>query len=160
MSDLDAPAPKGIGGWLVLVVIGLVVHPMLVGYFLMTAHWPLFRDGLWPVLTTPGTEAYHPLLAPLIIFEVVGNVVSMTLAFVTLWFLFRRSRHTPQLAIAWLIWGAAIVVIDNLVADRIPAIAAQQDTEGARELVRSIVNAAIWVPYFMVSRRVRATFVE
>lgn len=161
MSDAATQAPlKGIGGWLILVVIGLVVTPVRITYFMIANHWPVFRDGLWPVLTTPGTDAYHPLWAPLIIFEILGNLGSICLALVTLWLLARRSRRTPLLAITWLILGATFVVIDFFAADLIPAVAEQQDPENMKELVRSIVGVAIWVPYFLVSKRVKATFVE
>jgi hypothetical protein len=152
--------PKGIGGWLWLVVAGLLISPIRIAGDLLTIHWPLFRDGAWPVLTTPGAEAYHPLWAPLITFEIAGNTGSILLALTTLWFLLRRSRRAPILAITWLIWTTAIVTIDFFAADLIPAVAAKPDPAGMRELVRSLISTAIWVPYFLVSQRVRATFVE
>jgi hypothetical protein len=160
VSDATALPLKGIGGWLILVVIGLLFSPVRISYFLVTNHWPIFRDGLWPVLTTPGTEAYHVLWAPLITFEIVGNLGSIALALVTLWFLVRKSRRTPVLAISWLMWSAAFVVIDFFAADLIPAVASQSDPDNIKELLRSIVGAAIWVPYFLVSKRVKATFIE
>lgn len=160
MSNTTAIPPKGIGGWLILVVIGLLISPIRISYALATNHWPLIRDGAWSVLTTPGTDAYHALWAPLLVFEIAGNVGSIAFALVTLWFLIRKSRHTPILAISWLIWTTAVVVIDFFAADLIPAVAAQSDPESTKELVRSIVGAAIWVPYFLVSKRVKATFVE
>jgi hypothetical protein len=159
MSGAYPPSPKGIGGWLILVVIGLIVSPLRSTYFLATNYWPLFRDGVWQQLTTPSTEAYHALWAPLIIFEIVGNLGAIALGLFTLWFLFRRSRRTPRLAIAWLTWMTAFVVIDYFAAELIPAVAAQSDTESTKELIRSLVAPAIWVPYFLVSKRVRATFV-
>ncbi len=160
MSDTTTLPPKGIGGWLILVVIGLVISPIRISQFMLTTYWPIFRDGTWSVLTTPGTEAYHALWAPLIFFEIIGNLGSIALALVTLWFLVRKSRRTPNLAIGWLIWATAFVVIDFFAADLIPAVAAQSDPDSVKELVRSIVGAAIWVPYFLVSKRVKATFIE
>ena len=160
MSDATALPPKGIGGWLILVVIGLLISPIRAAHFLITTHWPIFRDGAWPVLTTPGTEAYHALWAPLLAFEIVGNLGSIALAFATLWLLMRRSRRTPVWAICWLLWTTAFVVVDFFAADLIPAVAAQSDPDSIKELVRSVVSAAIWIPYFLVSERVKATFVE
>ena len=160
MSDATALPSKGIGGWLILVVIGLLISPIRLSHFLLTNHWPIFRDGVWEVLTTPGTEAYHALWAPLLAFEIIGNLGSIVLALVTLWFLMRKSRRTPAFAIGCLVWSAAIVVIDFFAADLIPAVAAQSDPDSIKELVRALVGAAIWVPYFLVSKRVKATFVQ
>ena len=160
MADAYPPPPKGIGGWLILVVIGLIVSPLRIAYYLVTNHWPLFRDGAWLRLTTPGTEAYHVLWAPLLIFEIVGNLGTIVLGLVALWFLVRRSLHTLKLAIVWLTWMTAVVVVDYFAADLIPPIAEQSDPESTKELTRSLVGAAIWIPYFLVSKRVRATFIE
>jgi hypothetical protein len=152
--------PKGIGGWLIFVVIGLIISPIRVAYLLATTHWPIFLDGTWEVLTTPGSEAYHPLWAPLVIFEIIGNLGVIALAVVTLWHLVRKSRHTPKLAIIWLAWTAIFIAVDFFAADLIPAVAAESDPGSDRELVRSLVSAAIWIPYFLVSKRVKATFVN
>jgi len=160
MSEAEGDGPKGLGGWLILVILGLVISPVRIGYFLATAHLPLFRDGGWSELTTVGTAAYHHLWAPLLIFEIVGNVGSIVLAVVTLVLLVKRSRHTPLLAIAWLSWTAGFVAIDFIVADFIPAVAAQADPDSTKELIRSLVAAGIWIPYFLISKRVKATFVE
>jgi hypothetical protein len=160
MSGIASPPPEGIGGWLIFVVIGLVVSPFRVIYFMTQNHWPIFRDGAWQQLTTPGTEIYHPFWAPLIVFEVLGNFVVIAMALITLAFLVRRSRRTPSLAIAWFGWMAALVVIDYFAADLIPAVAAQPDPGSTKELIRSLFAAAVWIPYFLVSKRVKATFVK
>jgi hypothetical protein len=160
MSEATALSPKGIGGWLILVVIGLLISPIRICYHLVTVHWPIFRDGAWPILTTPGTEVYHALWAPLIAFEIAGNLLTLALGLVTLWFLVRKSRLTPILAITWLMVNTAFVVADYFAANLIPAIAAQSDPDSTKELLRSIVAASIWIPYFLLSKRVKATFVD
>jgi hypothetical protein len=159
MSEVKE-SPKGIGGWLILVVIGLVVSPIRVAYSLATNHWPIFQDGTWQVLTTPGNEAYHSLWGPLLVFEIIGNLGIIILAVTTLIMMIQKLRHTPRLAIIWLTWTATFVTIDFFAADLIPAVAAQNDPESTKELIRSLVGAAIWIPYFLVSKRVRATFVN
>jgi hypothetical protein len=151
---------NGIGGWLVLVIIGLIVSPIRIGYFLFSTYLPLFTDGAWAAITTPGTKLYHPLWAPLLVFEIVGNLGIIVLAALTLWHLFRKSRLTPRLGVAWLSWALFFVVVDFFAADLIPAIAAQNDADSVRELTRTLIASAIWIPYFLVSKRVKATFVR
>lgn len=159
MTTQDNTAPVGLGGWLILVIIGLVLSPIRIAVMMLQNHAPIFTDGTWEVLTTPGSEVYHPLWAPLIGFEMLGNLVMIALAFATLFLLVVRSRAAPVAAIAWFGGGLLFVTIDALLAYQIPLVAEQpMDAETLGEIVRSVVAACIWIPYFLVSKRVKATF--
>jgi Protein of unknown function (DUF2569) len=161
-SEVSAQAnePKGLGGWLTLVIIGLVVSPLRTAYFLVTGVAPIFTEGAWSALTTPGSPAYHALWGPLIALELMGNLGLIALAIAALILLLRRSRHAPKVAILWLSWAVLFVVTDYFLGHLIPAVAAQPDPESTTDLVRTIVGATIWIPYFLVSKRVKNTFVE
>lgn len=129
---------------------------------LFTSCTPTFGldDGLWRELTTPGGPAYHHLWAPLLAFELAGNALIILVGFIALLLLLRESKYTPTFAIAWLGLMAGIVALDYFISDLIPAVAEQADTESLKELWRSATFAAVWIPYFLVSKRVRATFVK
>ena len=159
MTD-ESTGPSGLGGWLILVILGLIVSPVRIAHLMATNYWPLFRDGLWAKLTTAGSAAYHPLWKPLLIFEVGGNLVCIALGLVTLVLLLMRSTRTPSWAISWYSWAAVFVLADFFLADLIPYIAAHPDPESAKELARSLFAAGVWIPYFLVSKRVQATFVR
>lgn len=154
-----APAQK-IGGWLYLIGIGLVVSPFRVIQMLAGTYLPLFRDGAWDHLTTPGTESYHVLWAPLLVFEIIGNLGMLVLGLAALVCFVQRSRRTPKLVIMWLGWAAIYGLIDFFAADLIPLVKSSADPESLRELTRALMGAAIWIPYFLMSKRVKATFVR
>lgn len=152
--------PKEIGGWLILVAIGLIVTPFRVVNTLMTDHWPIFRDGHWELLTDESSAAYHALWAPLITFEIAGNIVVIALAVITLVFFFRKSARTPRFAIGWYAFGAIFLLVDQLLGNLIPAIANDPSSSNAAEMIRSAAVAAIWIPYFLLSERVKSTFIR
>ena len=152
--------PSGLGGWLILFMLGLIFLPIKLGAFLATAYYPIFSEGYWEILTTPGSDAYHVLWAPILIFEIIGNSAFLMAAIVLLVFFFQKHHRFPKLIIWFLALNVAFVVIDFFVANLIPAVAAEPDPESNRELIRTIIGAAIWIPYFLKSVRVKNTFVN
>ncbi|MFO1418348.1 MAG: DUF2569 domain-containing protein [Methylotetracoccus sp.] len=160
MTATIKAGPSGLGGWLILVIISLIVSPIQVLYLLLSSGWPLFFSELWSTLTSPGSEYYHPLWATVLVVEALGNVGILLLSVVTLWHLMRKSRHTPAFAITWFAWGAAFTLIEFLATYQIPALSAPPDVESMGHLIRTLAITAIWIQYFRVSMRVKATFVH
>jgi len=149
-----------IGGWLIVVAFGLVVTPVRLLFFVIHDIVPVFSGEAWSILTTPGTEAYHPLWAPLLIFELVTNIAFSVFAIILSVFFFQRRMCAPRWMIVYLLSNAAFVGTDYFVGNMIPAITSQKDVESMTELARTAVAACIWVPYFLVSKRVKGTFLR
>lgn len=162
-SKESAPevVPQAIGGWLILVLIGLTLTPVRIGWALIHTYVPIFTNDAWHRLTTPGSARYHPLWGAVISIEVAGNFLILLLALVTLWFFLKKSRYTPRMMVAMYVFGLVFVVIDHFLAQQIPFIAARPlSSDTSQEMFRTIVAAVIWVPYFLVSKRVHSTFVR
>lgn len=151
---------EGIGGWLILAAIGLCVSPIKIGVGLVRDVLPAFSGGVWEKLTTPGSPAYDPLWAPLLIMEMVGNIIFILFPLAILFFFFTKKRSAPLLMIIFLLSNLAFVVADYVVAMRIPVVASMPDESTPVEIIRVAIACAIWVPYFLKSKRVRNTFVK
>ena len=152
--------PRGLGGWLILPAIGLFILPIRLLFSLNNDFLPIFQQGYWEILTTPGSEAYHELWAPLIIFEVIGNIIFVIFDIILIFLFFVKSFRFPVLYIVFLALNLTFVAADLFFANSIPAVAAQNDAESVMQIVRSIIGAIIWIPYFLVSVRVKNTFVK
>jgi hypothetical protein len=158
---MDNSAVKpGIGGWLLLPALGLLLTPFRVSYSLYKDMGPIFSEGYWSTLTTPASEAYHPYWAPLLIFEIAGNALLVIASLILMYFFFSKSRYAPRMMITWLAFIPVFVGADFFLGDLIPAVAEQDDTQSVREFDRAAIGAAIWIPYFLASKRVKATFVR
>lgn len=158
MRDAQMLGPAGLGGWLWLVAIGLVHSSVRLLTFLVPTFVRIFRDGAWAILTTPGSEASHPLWAPLLVFELVGYIGFMLATLWLLVLLFKRSRTFPRLYIWVALLNLPFILVEAWLGSFVLTDAPMIDPDTAKELVRSIVTIAIWVPYMRVSRRVRNTF--
>ena len=152
--------PSGLGGWLILPAIGLFLTPIRILIYLTGDLLPIFQDGSWEALTTPGSEVYHHLWAPLIVFEVAGNLFFVLFAVALLFLFFSKSHRFPVLMIAYLVSNLAFILLDYAFFEFIPFLAGSYDAEVVKEIARGVVGAAIWVPYFLVSKRVKNTFVK
>ena len=151
---------QGIGGWLILPVIGIVFTPVRLGYIIYTTFIPIFLNNTWEILTTPGTAAYHNLWAPLLIFEITGNICLIILPIILLILIFKRHHKVPGLFIIFYGAGLAFLIVDLYLSSLIPFVAAQNNSESWKEVMRSLIVAAIWIPYFLNSKRVRNTFIN
>jgi hypothetical protein len=73
---------------------------------------------------------------------------------------FTKSKHFPK----WYI-GVAVFSLFFIVADAFavkPVLPSEPifDPDTVKELMRAVIMVVIWVPYMLVSKRVKATFVK
>jgi hypothetical protein len=151
--------PTGLGGWLILVGIGTVLAPIVILAGIAQTYPPLFQDGVWAALTTPGSEQYRAGWGALVIFEIVVNVAMVVASMVAIGLYFSKSPRFPVLFIGLLAAGLAFLVID-LIAVRVVVPEAPVDSGSIGAIVRSTISCAIWIPYMRMSVRVKNTFVH
>lgn len=154
VNELD-----GLWGWLLLFAGFVVVKIVSVGFLIASTFLPLFRDGTWQTLTQPGSPAYHPLWKSVLLFELAGNLVIGAMAMVALALLVVRSAYAPRFSIGLLMGNFIVAAVGYFIAGQIPSVADHGvGYESLATLVRSALAMLVWVPYFLVSKRVKATF--
>jgi hypothetical protein len=139
------PKLVGIRGWLVLPAIGLVLGP-IVGVVSLVVGFALYSDV--------AVAGWGGLFAAEMVVE-LGLLIFMIYAASRF---FSKKRNAPMVIIALLVTGLAANGLLLLVELGVGAEDFAEET--TRMLVRSIISAAIWIPYFRVSKRVKATFVN
>ena len=130
----------GIGGWLILPAIGLVIGPIITIIALLLRGGVVVADGVLYALALP---------------------VEMALLFFLIYAatrFFGKRKDAPSILIALMI-ARLVVIVVFLVAESTFG-AEEVAKEGLTSLIFDIIGAAIWIPYFMVSKRVKATFVN
>jgi hypothetical protein len=152
--------PAGLSGWLVLVGLGLFVTPFRLAIFLLQTFPPIFRDGTWGTLTTPGSAPYHPLWAPLLLVEMAINFIFIVMSIYLLFLFFRKSARFPKLYVMFLLSNLAFLLADAFAVTIVLPDQPFMDPNTAGEFVRSVVSVSIWVPYLFLSKRVKNTFVR
>jgi len=148
--------PVGLGGWLILVGLGVTLSPFRV-LWSMSKTLPSYGAATWGSLTTPGAANYDPAWAPILMFELIGNIGLVVFYCLLIWLFYRRMRLFPTVFIWVTALGWVFFTADELLAGLAPAVVEPTNWPG---IFRQALVALIWISYMRRSRRVRNTFVN
>jgi hypothetical protein len=149
------PAAWGqrIDGWLVLPAMGVLLSPALM-FFSFASDFQLVSGQAWLVNYVNGYTG----LSVVGFLEQVYNA-SMTVFFILIAVLFfQRRSSVPHLMQFY--FGVPLVwfILDLIL---IKMIAPETNTgDHTSQIFRNLIPAAIWIPYFRISQRVKRTFVN
>ena len=115
--------------------------------------------GRWEILTTPGSDQYHPLLAGFIIFEILGNLGFIIAGCALVCLFFSKSRLFPKTFIAYLLINLCFLILDAWLGSFVITDEPMFDPDTTKALFTTLMGVVIFVPYMMFSKRVRNTFV-
>ncbi len=153
--------PVGLGGWLVLPAIGLVVSPIIFTVSLFGESAAAFDHEVWAALTTPGLETTNVPLAVLILVEVLADAALISLSLWCLVMFFRCDRVLPTLMRVYIVYALLYTIGDTVGLDVMDLFDDEVERVTAHaEIFRQAIYTAVWLPYFCVSKRVRNTFVR
>ena len=151
-------ARPAVGGWLQFFLIGLVISIVRSAMSLFTDFVPLFSEGAWANLTTPDSPAYHALWAPLIGFEMASTVVLALAAWGVALLIVKRLPQAPKFAIGLLLLTLVVQLIDFALLQQIESVRETAMAQTLPAIAVATLTSALWIPYFLRSKRVKATF--
>jgi hypothetical protein len=150
---------KGLSGWLILVGIGLFISIIRLSYNLLAVYYPIFTNGTFTAVSTPGLPLYSPLWGPILISETLINGLFVATYAYLVYLFFTKHYLFPKVYIATVIASVVFVPLDAWACSFVLVDQPIFDNNTAKEMARALFALFIWVPYMLVSRRVKATFV-
>lgn len=153
------PQPPQIGGWLIVIAVGLVISliqnlnqlPQVLG---------ALGGTIWVRLTTPGSPVYHPYWKIAIIYGAITGCFYVVMNMVTLILFFGRRRLFPKFTIVLIPSIFILSLAGYYFVGLIPGVADRPaHTSNGHFLIIKFVALHIWIPYLLVSKRVKQTFV-
>jgi hypothetical protein len=151
---------QGLGGWLILVGFGLCLTPITRVAVLIKNWEGYFSVHVWQTFAMPQSEQYHPLYAPLLIFEMLGNIAILGLTALVICFFFAKRNAFPKMFILLLWSNTLFLTADELFCRQIPFLAKGTHGDSIQTIARIAFMAVIWSAYMVRSRRVKATFIR
>ncbi|NQV00094.1 MAG: DUF2569 domain-containing protein [Parcubacteria group bacterium] len=166
LNEKEISQYKGLGGWLILVVIGLFITVFLEAYNTYDSII-LFMDGTIKVLINPISELYIPGYFSVLKFEFIVGILFLVFAVYLVFLFFKKSKKFPKYYIFFLIVLVIYTIIDYVIlssltisSNEIKQIFNEVLSEQETEIGRIVIVAIIWVLYITKSKRVKATFIK
>ncbi|HUE35880.1 MAG TPA: DUF2569 domain-containing protein, partial [Candidatus Acidoferrum sp.] len=150
------PGLSRLRGWLILVAAGTIINPISI-LSIIVKNSSVYAPETWHNLTDPSSTAYNSLWAPLLIFELLVNLTSLVFSIILLALFFERRRTFPVLYIIFLSYAAITATLDHFACLLIPAVAHNAGNVDT-DMIRTFFACLVWIPYMLVSKRVKATF--
>jgi hypothetical protein len=150
-ETIETPPAMEIGGWLLLWAIGLVVWQITQIMIIYASLLTLPEE----VSVLDGVSLANLGLG----YEALSIVLSVV---VTVYF-YKKKRGTPKLIIAFLLYlflGNLVGLMSSPRPSPLDFKAASVRRFQEQNLGSSVLISLIWVPYFLVSKRVKRTFVR
>lgn len=149
-------SPAGLGGWLILPMIGIIISL----FYLPLTFWAAYADVFeyWTLLTDPTSSYFMPLFKELTYFEVMGNAILYATLLYLCYLFFTKNKLTVKVIIFFYAFSLVLVITDVMLVKALLSVPV--DDKDIIDIMRGAVVCAIWIPYFLVSVRVKNTFVN
>ena len=147
-ADCEDREFRKIRGWLIVPAISLVLS-VLINLLSIAAMLRLLIEH---------HSGMSGTVNAVMLFELLAFIGMFLFSLYVAGLFFRKKRTLPRSYILFLLIGLAYVTVDMLLGHyylHVPI-----NYEALKPVVRNLVSCAIWIPYFLVSVRVKRTFVK
>lgn len=156
----------GIGGWLLVPLIMLMVSLVTTFFLIKNEIVPIFIGDAWNVLTTPGERAYRWFWSYLLVGEAIFASIVFLGTVVALYLFVKKHWMLPKFIIALYILTCVAVAADYMairlfvkpVVEPSSYFVVEEAVLG--RLYQALIGSLIWIPYFIYSERVKKTFIK
>lgn len=144
-----------VGGWLILPLLGIISTPFRT--LILIGSNGYFNQTVWVNLLSPALSTFNPALAGAMLGELIINIGFLVYSLLVAILFLQKRSSVPRLMVVLYISNLLFLIADYV------ALEVLELSSGAENSLASIASAfivaAIWVPYFNVSTRVKETFV-
>ncbi|NNC83899.1 MAG: DUF3857 domain-containing protein, partial [Flavobacteriales bacterium] len=144
--------PQTIGSWLILPLLGLFIGFFRIGYQLIT------EFGLFNATSWSGYMKLENAYLSVILWEIVYNVALLSFIVLLLVLFFKRRTSLPILIVIFYAANLLMPFLDLAIVNSLAGMA--WSSEEVMSVAKAAVAAGIWIPIFLVSSRVKRTFVK
>jgi hypothetical protein len=157
------PVPRGeeneysqIGGWLVLLCLGLILTPLYTMVTLVKGNFTNVHQ--WKMLVDTSYADYNPVLGGFVLFEFMTELAFFAFSILVLILFLKRRSSTPHLLSALYIFNVVYIVATAISGSFLELYTASETRSNINDILRALLIACIWIPYLFLSERSKQTF--
>ncbi len=143
-----------VGGWLFLPAFGLLLTPFAAIYQLI--HAGTFNISQWKILTDPGFPSFNPGLGLFVLIEFLANLTLIAYAVLMNILLWMKRTSLPRLITVFYGYNLILLTMDLWVINLFGL--GEINYASMQDVLRAFISSAVWIPYFLMSDRVKSTF--
>jgi len=152
--------PKGFGGWLLLALLGLAALVVATAVEMRDPLKMMLEWELFAVFVRPDTHGWYRTVLAMVGMDVAIGAFVVAGAGWLLMLAWRRSARFPVHVQAWLLAIVVMRTIAFLLGDHMTHAIGIDIAVPFDGLLETLAAAALAIPYFRQSRRVRHTFLS
>lgn len=145
-----------ISGWLFLPMLGLFLSPILIALNLFS--WDYFDGNVIHTFFQKDSGFYNPVQGGLFVAEIIFNSGMIVFAVFLLTLMFSRRTSFPFFIKVYLIVNFLFQLLEIVIIHPLNLLSGPDLHNLYYAAFKALVSAAIWVPYFSISERVKHTF--
>ncbi|HEV2327217.1 MAG TPA: DUF2569 domain-containing protein [Verrucomicrobiae bacterium] len=156
---LPSPDPQlnGLGGWLTLLALGLIVT-FLARVFVLIRTCSFFSLENWRAYTDPTSATYNGMAAPVLLYELFTQLTLLVFGILLLILFFQKRRIFPKLFIIFLLVHLVAVTLDRELVKGLNSPVLDTHIPPVQNIARLLVPLIAWGLYLNRSKRVKSTF--
>lgn len=151
-----------IGGWLVIVAIGVCLSPITLIIQLAGILPDELKSNYFVYLFDSESTAYNPWRGVYVLISQSSNIFIVVASIFLIFIMFKRKNSFRPYFVAIKLFNASLLIIDLFVLYKISNESSLEDNNNINKettsTIRTIISYAIWVPYVWYSERSKHTF--
>jgi transglutaminase-like putative cysteine protease len=159
IPSFSDPKLQGLGGWLILLGIGLV-GAIIMQIVLFVKLGPIYSTSNWRAITDSANPAFDAMTAPMLLFELFTRLTLFCFAILLVVFFFQKRRIFPLLAVIYLSLQFVATSVDVGLAQtrKVTTVTTNVHPQATTAVGPTFLSLVIWSLYFSRSKRVKLTF--
>ncbi len=158
LKDISTAPPLPIGGWLILPTIAVVITPFVLLYTVYIAEY--FDLATWEFISSPSSVGYNTMWTITFVSEMVMNFILIVFSVLLLILLIERRSIFPIHFICFCLLNLLFIIVNYVMVAQIESDYMDLSGTTSVDITKTVLKAGIWVPYMLLSKRVKNTFVR